>query len=112
MTKTAKQLPLLLGGDTVRVKDPDGWKTKATVLQEVAPRSYNVRTEEGQIFRRNRRSLLKTQESIQDLNEAYIECESSTPPLTDCNGTNPLTPCEPVLRRSTRETREPDTLNL
>ena len=31
------------------------YKQKATVLEEVSPRSYNVQTDEGTIYRRNRR---------------------------------------------------------
>lgn len=88
---------------------PDGWRTKATVLQEVAPRSFTVRTEEGQIFRCNRCSLMKTKEAGQQLSESIIESEFTPSPQTDCD-TN--TPSEHVVRRSTREIRKPDRLNL
>jgi len=70
--RTAKQLPPLLTNDVVRIKNHDGWKTKATVLQEVAPKSFIVRTEEGQVFKRNRRSLLKTQETFPEIGNAHI----------------------------------------
>ena len=62
--RTAKQLPPLSRDDPVRIESPEGWMTKATVIQEVAPQSYTVRTKEGQIFRRNQRSLLKTPETV------------------------------------------------
>ncbi|KAK0147806.1 hypothetical protein N1851_012497 [Merluccius polli] len=58
--RTTKHLPPLTANNTVRIGDADGWSTKVTVLQEVAPRSYTVRTDDGQTLRRNRRSLLKT----------------------------------------------------
>uniref|UniRef100_A0A3B3S2K7 Integrase catalytic domain-containing protein n=1 Tax=Paramormyrops kingsleyae TaxID=1676925 RepID=A0A3B3S2K7_9TELE len=58
--RTAKQLPPLYRNNSVRIESPEGWVTKATVLQEVAPQSYTVKTREGQIIRRNQHSLLKT----------------------------------------------------
>ena len=121
--RTAKQLPPLSSNDTVRIEEPGGWKTKATVLQEVAPRSFTVRTEEGQIFRRNRCSLLKTPETVEELSEAQSESESIPLPTTDSQTTHtqhsPSTPVlrkshspTPVLRRSTRESKKPDRLIL
>lgn len=91
---------------------PDGWKTKA-VLQEVAPKSFTVRTEEGQIFRRNRRSLLKTQENVPELGKAHTESGSISPPVTDCT-TNAHTPGKRTCagRRSTRISRKAERLNL
>lgn len=109
--RTAKQFPLLLTNDTVRIENPDGWKTKATVIQEVAPKSFTVRTEEGQIFRLNHRSILKTQETVPEISKSHTESESIYPHVTDCN-TNAYTPGEPVLRRSTRISRLPERLNL
>lgn len=44
--KTAKQLSLLTSSGTVRIEDPGGRMTKATVLQEDAPPFFTVRTEE------------------------------------------------------------------
>lgn len=58
--RTTKQLPPLTPNSPVRIENPDGWSTRGTVLQEVAPRSYTVKTEDGQILRRNHRNLLKT----------------------------------------------------
>ncbi|RXM30973.1 hypothetical protein EOD39_7374 [Acipenser ruthenus] len=49
----------------VRIEAPGTWNKKATVLEQVAPRSYNVMTENGEIYWRNRRSLLKTNEGFQ-----------------------------------------------
>lgn len=109
--RTAKPLPPLSSNDTVRVEDPVGWRTKATVLQEVAPRSFTVRTEEGQILRRNRRSLLKIQETVKEPNENDRESHTVFPHTAD-NSTEMHTPSEPVVRRSTREIKKPDRLNL
>ncbi|KAL7834624.1 hypothetical protein SRHO_G00288710 [Serrasalmus rhombeus] len=64
--KSAQALKPLSRHDTVRIGDTNNWNTKATVLDEVSPRSYTVRTEDGQILRRNRRSLLKAQETLRE----------------------------------------------
>nr|XP_061820643.1 uncharacterized protein K02A2.6-like [Nerophis lumbriciformis] len=125
--KAAKSLPSLSPSDTVRIEGPDGWKTKATVLQETSPRSYTVRSEEGQILRRNRRSLLRVPETVPNQetaesevsstptvsNQATAESEVSSTP-TDCE-TMPIQHMnedvtddpEPVLRRSTRQIKKP-----
>ena len=59
--RNVKELPSLTEGDVVRMKPlaSDGkqrW-TKAQVQQQVDVRSYAVRTEDGRLFRRNRRHL-------------------------------------------------------
>lgn len=73
--KTTKYLPPLTTNNTVRIQDADGWSTRATVVQEVAPRSYTVRTDDGQILRRNRRSLLKTPQGT--MGELSVTCGES-----------------------------------
>lgn len=81
------------------------------VLQEVAPRSYTVITDDGQILRRNRRSLLKTpQGTVGELSVTCGESQVISTPGMDCS-TDSDTPT-PELRRSTREIRKPDRLNL
>ncbi|XP_048054388.1 uncharacterized protein K02A2.6-like [Megalobrama amblycephala] len=78
--KTSRSLRPLANNDTVRLEDCNTWHRKATVLEEVYPRSYTVKTEDGQILRRNRRSLLKTQETVpQDTSPV----ESETEPVID-----------------------------
>jgi transposase InsO family protein len=53
--------------DIVRVQSPNGnWDSLATVIREVAPRSYLIRTDRGSVLRRNRRHLRLTQESPQE----------------------------------------------
>nr|XP_022296799.1 uncharacterized protein K02A2.6-like [Crassostrea virginica] len=64
--KSCKELPELHEGDVVRVR-PKGneksWK-KAIVQGQVDIRSYNIRTEEGREYRKNRRHLRATRESF------------------------------------------------
>ena len=51
------------------------WSTKAKVVeQHHTPRSYIIKTEEGQTLRRNRRDLLPTSERY---NEQYPDVEES-----------------------------------
>ena len=61
---SAKELPPLSKGEIVRVKPTDrsGRWFKARVEQQVDVRSYEVRTEDGKIFRRNRRHLRSSNE--------------------------------------------------
>lgn len=64
--QNCKPLEVLQCGNSVRIRDNENnqWKEKAIVLQEVAPRSYLVKTERGGLFRRNRRDILKTNEFV------------------------------------------------
>lgn len=61
---SAKELPPLCKGEIVRVKPTDrsGRWFKARVEQQVDVRSYEVRTEDGRILRRNRRHLRSSKE--------------------------------------------------
>lgn len=85
--KSTKSLVPLARHDTVSIQDYNTWTKKATVLDEVNPRSYTARTEDGQILRRNQRTLLKTQETLQgQTDEASKEdsaCTVSAEPLPD-----------------------------
>ena len=56
--------PNLRPGEQVRVKSPQGTWARGTVLNEVKPRSYTVRTS-GATYRRNRRHIFPTREQPQ-----------------------------------------------
>jgi len=65
----AKELTELNPGDAVRVKPLHASKRnspwlRAQVQRKVDIRSYQVRTEDGQVYRRNRRHLSRTQDPI------------------------------------------------
>uniref|UniRef100_A0A3Q2Q1F1 Integrase catalytic domain-containing protein n=1 Tax=Fundulus heteroclitus TaxID=8078 RepID=A0A3Q2Q1F1_FUNHE len=113
--KSTKSLVPLARHDTVRVHDSNTWSKKATVLEEVSPRSYNVKAEDGQVLRRNRRSLLKTQDTWQE--------QADEDPLRDAGSTASDDPPQddhqravetdlPVLRWSSYTVKAPDRLNL
>jgi hypothetical protein len=62
---TTKSLDELKYGYTVRVRVGKQWKPARLLSQNnqpTQPRSYNVETERGNVWRRNRRDLLKTRE--------------------------------------------------
>ena len=63
---SAKELPPLNNGEVVRVKPTDrsGRWYKARVEKQVDVRSYDVRTEDGRVFRRNRRHLRSSKEPV------------------------------------------------
>lgn len=132
--KSLRSLTPLARHDVVRVGDFNIWSRKATVLEEVGPRSYTVKTEDGQILRRNRRSLLKTPETLQQHEEEPQQHEEELqkhdsgqvvtasadlhPTAADSSvsaeaaewiGTSPVTP---VVRRSARSVKAPNRLNL
>ena len=77
-------LPLLLPGDSVRVRagDDTDWRAQATVDSQVGPRSYIV-CDDGRTLRRNRRHL-------------QLVPEPATPVQV------PLSPREPLSPRVTR----------
>ena len=123
--KVSKCLVPLSKHDTVRVEDSNYWNKKATVLREVGPRSYTVRTEDGQVLRRNRRSLLKTPETLEEQSADDEVCTTANPAAPPAELTNlpppadqtssastEKTPSTPVLRRSTRQSKPPDRLVL
>uniref|UniRef100_A0A672FWU0 Integrase catalytic domain-containing protein n=1 Tax=Salarias fasciatus TaxID=181472 RepID=A0A672FWU0_SALFA len=118
--KATKTLTPLAKDDVVRIHDQDTWSRKATVLQEVGPRSYKVRTEDGNILRRNRRNLLKTKEHFQEAgcDDAQSEDAVSLPnkvPKLRSNGhgqSNDETSALPALRRSERHIKKPVKLDL
>ena len=63
----AKDLPRLRKGDKVRIQDhghgiKKGPSVKATVKAEVGIRSYEIKTQDGRVLRRNRSHLRKTTE--------------------------------------------------
>ena len=60
----------------MRIRDDERgeWNEKGVVIQEVAPRSYLVKSERGRLIRRNRRDILKTQEFV-DVHDEQSERE-------------------------------------
>ncbi len=58
----SRSLPGL--GDTVHMRRQEGWKPAAVLSRREEPRSYNVQSPSGQIFRRNRHHLRRIQPEV------------------------------------------------
>ena len=102
-----KELNTLRKGDVVRIKpgnnDRTGRWTKGCVIEQVAVRSYNVKTEDGKILRRNRKFLRHTKEPFNVDEEDSIvfptkeqEAAIENPEDRQPEDREPLDPQEPL----------------
>ena len=63
--RSAKELPDILVGSTIRIHKDNSWSMKAKVVAKTQlPQSYFVKAEEGNTLRRNRHDLLKSNEQF------------------------------------------------
>ncbi|KAF3849429.1 hypothetical protein F7725_015926 [Dissostichus mawsoni] len=103
--RVTRRLEPLREGDVVRIEGPDAWTRKATVLSEVVP--------EWTSAWRNRKSLLKTQENIEEVGQE-TESEKGVEETPDLQHSEPPSPSAvteaPDLRKSTRHRKTPDRL--
>lgn len=102
--RESKSLPNLNEGDVVRIK-PDlprkEWR-KGTCMKKVNPRSYKINCD-GQILRRNRRHLIKTEENVCDREEETLDSGITENPPETVN----IQPSSSSVARSRRQTRLP-----
>ena len=109
----AKELPGLLKGETVRVAPQPGNRSqkwfKAVVQDQTDVRSYNVRTEDGRMFRRNRKHLRSSKEPFYPLkrNEPEIS-PSPQPQITTSASSQDSCVTEFHLQEPSTETVQPD----
>ena len=62
--RKARNMEPLRPSDTIRMRMGNKWKpAQLTPVQPSQPRSYNLETEDGKLWRRNRKDILKTKES-------------------------------------------------
>ena len=89
---SAKELPPLSSGDVVRVKPTDrsGRWYKARVEQQADVRSYDVRTEDGRVFRRNRRHLRSSKEPMCASTNPVADTSLEAAPTNSVPSTNPI----------------------
>jgi transposase InsO family protein len=108
--QNAKDLEHLGQDNTVRVRGQDCWGPRAKVLRQVAPRSFDVLTEQGHVYRRNRKDLLLTNGMFQNQDEHFEHMNDPEVEVEKAQGKNneattrderPNGNTEPV-RRSTR----------
>ena len=96
----AKELPELLPGDTVlqKLDSEKKWSDPATVIRQVAPRSYEIRSARG-LYRRNRRHLMRTSRPIPQPVQISLPSIPFTPPTTP-------SPVPPTQQHPQREPTE------
>jgi hypothetical protein len=92
----------------VRLKDKTNtWSQKATVINEVHPRSYTLKTEEGAVLRRNRQDIMGPATADQRGDAAAEQpghSKSSSPEA-------PVPVQDLPFRRSSRAVKPPQRLN-
>ena len=76
--RQSKPLPKIHEGDRVRVRMKGLWKPGVVTHKEVTPRSYRVKTDDGDEYRRNRKMLLKSAESDPALKDIFTDDFLST----------------------------------
>ena len=98
---SAKELPCFSSGDVLRLKPTDrsGQWYKARVEQQVDVRSYDVGTEDGRVFRRNRRHFQSSKEPL---------CASTKPDADSSPGVAPtnLVPLANPMSRESSTSQE------
>ena len=81
--RTAKNLPEIPNGTTVRIRENNPWPMKAKVIKKAnTPWSFIVEIEKGTIRRRNRHDLLVT-------DEQFASLPTDTPDITSSESTCP-----------------------
>ena len=120
----AKELTTLQPGQNVRVQFGKQWRPAVVTSVSSEPRSYNIKTPDGQTYRRNRRHLMESkstgyeQSSFDDNWPGYEPPESDPPPTEPVHeapeqtgdnspGSNSVNETSPPLRRSQRNTHRP-----
>lgn len=99
----SQPLPGLQDGEIIRIRKGKTWEPARVVNKHETPRSYIVEDDRGQIFRRNRRHLLKTGEKemethnmldqyMADYNEIPPNVTPPTPVSPTCQSHSPTKP--------------------
>ena len=103
----AKPLQPLKDGDVVRVPPLPGHSRwfNAQVSSQEAPRSYQVHTEDGRVYRRNRSHLYKVPENFQaipdkDIVESKVNAQTLPPARKPAEETLQLPPKPSALKLS------------
>ena len=127
--KRGKALEPLGEGQIVRVRGNGQWPKRGVILGQTGPRSYDVQTEDGAIYNRNRQHLLATKENcrlqqtstpteevltnVDILPQQVVKQSTAVKAFTPCEqqATEPVNP--PVERHYPgRERKAPERLDL
>ncbi|XP_062576025.1 uncharacterized protein K02A2.6-like [Saccostrea cucullata] len=107
--RSAKPLPPLSVGDSIRYQEGKLWK-QGIVTKEEGDRSYTVKSTEGAVYRRNRRHLIKSKEKFKpDVSDSNIVnfTEPSTSPPIPTTATSLPNPVEPISEPATEAKHDP-----
>lgn len=74
----ARLLPDLHAGERIRMQRGETWQPAVVEVEHKQPRSYLVRTPEGNLYRRNRRHLRKTGEKETEATDKNSVTETSS----------------------------------
>jgi len=97
--KRTKPLSELKPGDTVRYQVNRSWKPATVVSKHDSPRSYNIRTHQGTILRRNRYHLKQSKETINSHEDSYFfDDDYGTSNSPDVQ--QPVPPPQPISSQS------------
>ena len=113
----ARTLASLNPGDTVRMyhgssKTKDQELLKASVRSQVGTPSYEVVTEDGKTFRRNRVHLRKSTEQFSPQQSSSLASGAFSVPMQQKSGDKAITPAEPTACSSPARTSRDDPLPL
>ena len=111
----ARTLARLNPGDTVRMyhgssKTKDQELLKASVRSQVGTRCYEVVTEDGKTFRRNRVHLRKSTEQFCPQQSSSLANGAFSVPMQQKSGNKAITPAEPTACSSPAQTSRDDPL--
>ena len=122
-TASRKPLPVLKANESVQMRKPKDkfWSPAIVLDKHPNPRSYVVQTEDGRVYQRNRRDLIKTpldpikpsvplEDENFSSNQIPTQSMSQPPPIVENPVVQQPVIDPPILRRSTRVTRQPDRL--
>ncbi|RXN16535.1 dynein heavy chain axonemal [Labeo rohita] len=96
----AKQLPPIATGEKVRVKVKNNWQPAIVLRSHEKPRSFVIQRPDGNVFRRNRRDLLKTREVTfsKPRSVELDECSSDNSEFAESNTSVQSPALSPVKR--------------
>ena len=103
--RTAKTLPPLQPNEVARMHKNNIWQKVQVKNETAAPRSYIVQGENGRLYRRNRKHLMKSRET--NFSNDPIEPPEVDEPPERMDSEQSIIPSGENLRRSTRFRRRP-----
>ena len=86
--KSSHTQPQLKIGGIIRFQQKDKFWKPGQVQKRLSDRSYNIKSQEGGTFKRNRRHIMKSQENFTNASPAGSTLHSTN--TNNCTKTNPL----------------------